>query len=116
MLTVLDPLETPRLVLRGFLDSDVDSVHRFASDPEVVRYLPWQVRSRREVQSWVADRMAATNLAADGDGVAYAVQRRTDGVVIGAVNAWWRSVEHQQGEVGYVLARDAQGQGYVTPS
>jgi len=32
-------------VLRAFRETDLDDAHRFASDPEVVRYLPTDVKS-----------------------------------------------------------------------
>lgn len=111
---VLDrPVPTPRLVLRAFAPGDLDDVHALQSDPDVVRLLPWQVRTREESRAWLDGRIAADRLAAERDAVAYAVQRRDDGRVIGSVNAWWRSVEHAQGEIGFVLARDAQGRGYA---
>lgn len=33
------PLETQRLILRDFVESDWPIVHKYASDREVVRYL-----------------------------------------------------------------------------
>ncbi|BBD69299.1 GCN5-related N-acetyltransferase [Nostoc commune NIES-4072] len=33
------PLETQRLILRDFVESDWQAVHQYASDREVVRYL-----------------------------------------------------------------------------
>jgi RimJ/RimL family protein N-acetyltransferase len=106
-------VNTERLVLRPFRESDLDDVHALQSDPEVVRYLFWEVRTREESRAWLVDRMAADRLMQDGDAVALAVERREDHRVIGSVNAWWRSVEHSQGEVGFVFARPAQGRGYA---
>ncbi len=34
-------IETPRLMIREFVENDHDSVHLYASDPLVVRYLGW---------------------------------------------------------------------------
>lgn len=110
---VLGPVATERLELRRFRLEDLDDVCAFQSDPDVVRYLYWEVRSREESQAWLAERIAADRLVAEGDGMAYAVVTRDDGRVVGSVNAWWRSVEHRQGEVGFVFARDAQGRGYA---
>jgi RimJ/RimL family protein N-acetyltransferase len=110
---VLDTVLTARLLLRPFRDGDLDDVCALQADPDVVRYLYWEVRTRAESQVWLRDRMAADRLAADGDAVAYAVQRRADGRVIGSVNVWWRSVVHQQAEIGFVFVPSAQGQGYA---
>lgn len=110
---LLDTVLTGRLLLRAFRDSDLDDVSALQSDPEVVRYLYWEVRTRAESRAWLRERMAADRLEADGDAVAYAVQRRVDGRVIGSVNVWWRSVVHQQAEIGFVFLPAAQGQGYA---
>lgn len=34
-------LETPRLILRPFTESDFHLVHPHASDPEISRYMDW---------------------------------------------------------------------------
>jgi RimJ/RimL family protein N-acetyltransferase len=104
---------TERLVLRHFRDTDLDDVHRMQSDADVVRFLYWTVRTLDESRAWLQERIAADRLAADDDGVALAVERREDTRVIGSVNVWLRSLEHRQGEIGFVFARDVQGQGYA---
>ena len=105
--------ETGRLVVRPWRESDLDDLQVMQTDPEVVRYVPWQVWTREESAAWLAKRRRETALTAEGDALSLAVERRTDGRVIGSVNAWWRSAVDRQGEVGWVLARDAQGQGYA---
>ncbi|MCW2680304.1 MAG: N-acetyltransferase [Frankiales bacterium] len=104
---------TPRLLVRPFREDDLDAIHALQSDPEVVRYLPWLLRTREESQTWLAARIAASTLEADDDAVAYAVERRDDGRVLGSITLFLRSIEHEQGEIGFVLERSAQGQGYA---
>ena len=103
---------TERLLLRRFYERDLEAVHALRSDPEVVRFLPWELGGLDETRSWLAARMEADRLAADDDAVAWAVVRRADGRLVGSLNAWWRSAEHRQGEVGFVFAADVQRQGY----
>ena len=111
---VVGQVVTPRLVLRPLRPEDLDDVHAMQSDPELVRYLPWELRTREQSRDWLRKRMAADRLASDDDAVAWAVQRRGDARAIGSVNAWWRSVEHRQGEVGFVFARSARGEGLAS--
>jgi RimJ/RimL family protein N-acetyltransferase len=106
-------LETLRLLVRPFRLEDLDDVHALQRDPEVVRYLPWVVRTRQESEQWLRARVAAARLEADDDAVAYAVERQDDGRVIGSITLFLRSVEQQQGEIGFVLERAAQGEGYA---
>jgi RimJ/RimL family protein N-acetyltransferase len=110
---VLDrEVHTDRLVLRRFVEADLEAVHALRSDAEVIRYLPWELGTVEDTQRWLRARIDADRLAADDDAVAWAVERRADGRLIGSLNAWWRSVEHRQGEIGFVFATDVQRQGY----
>lgn len=113
MLTFEVPRVTDRLVLRPFTAGDADDVHRFQSDPEVLPYIPWPLRTREQTVEWLAQ-VAGAGVRQPGDHGIWAVERRTDGRVVGSVNLSWTSSEHQQAEFGYVLARDAQGAGYAS--
>ena len=108
-----EPIPTPRLLLRAFQTDDLAAVVELHADPDVRRYIPWPARDREQCAAWMAERIEQDRLAVEGDAVAWAVQRRDDARVIGAVNAWWRSVEHEQAEIGFVFAADVQGQGYA---
>lgn len=106
-------IETERLLLRPFRPADLDDLHAIRSLPEVVRYLYGEVRSRQEVEDILAERVGLTSLVEDGDRLVLAVERRSDGRVIGDVTLWLRSAEHRQGEIGFVFHPDAQGHGYA---
>lgn len=113
VLLTVGRLETARLLLRPFQIADLDDLHAVQGDPEVVRYLPWPVRTREQSRTWLQARIDAPDLRADDDAVAYAVERRHDRRVIGSITLFLRSVEHRQGEVGFAFERPAQGQGYA---
>ena len=113
MYTLEAAIETERLVLRPFRESDLDDLHAIRSLPEVVRYLYGDVRSRTEVEELLAERAALTSLNHDGDGLVLAAERRDDGRVIGDIVLWLRSREHLQGEIGFVFHPEAQGHGYA---
>lgn len=107
------PVPTARLLLRPFAEADLDAVHALQSDPELLRHLYWERRTRDQSLAWLLDRVERATLERDGDAVAYAVERRADGQVIGSVNALLRSAAHGQGEIGFVFATHVQGQGYA---
>ena len=44
------PIRTARLLLRPHLESDLDDLVPFHSDPQVTRYIPWPVRNREETR------------------------------------------------------------------
>jgi RimJ/RimL family protein N-acetyltransferase len=106
-------IETERLMLRPFRESDLDDLHAMRSQPEVMRYLYGDVCTREEAERMLAERMSRTTVAGEGDRLVLAVERRADGRMIGELSLWLRSDEHRQGEIGFVFHPDAQGQGYA---
>lgn len=114
MLDFDQPVLTERLVLRRFQSGDLDDVHAMRSDADLTRYIPWTAGSREDARQWLEQRMAGGRLEREGDNAAWAVARRTDGRLVGSVNAWYRSAEHRHAEIGFVVAREAQGAGYAS--
>jgi RimJ/RimL family protein N-acetyltransferase len=111
--TAAAAIETERLVLRPFRESDLDDLHAVRSLPEVVRYLYGDALSRQAAEELLGMRLGQTRVAEEGDVLALAVERREDGRLIGDVSLTLRSAEHRQGEIGFVFHPDAQGQGYA---
>jgi RimJ/RimL family protein N-acetyltransferase len=106
---------TERLVLRAFTPEDLDDLHAIHSRPDVARYLYWDARSREEVAVVLQRKMHQTILAAQDDALCLAISAPgaagTRTGVIGEVSLWWRSVEHSQGEIGFLLHPAHQGKG-----
>ncbi|MFW5866974.1 MAG: GNAT family N-acetyltransferase, partial [Armatimonadota bacterium] len=78
------PLLTDRLELRDFHEGDVEAVHEWASDPEVVRFMGWgpntRERTREFLQRKLAERTGDPRRTWD-----LAVVRRDTGRVIGSI-------------------------------
>jgi ribosomal-protein-alanine N-acetyltransferase len=106
----MDELRTGRLLLRAFRLDDRADVHAFGSDPDVVRYMNWGPNTEAETQTHIA-RVAA---GATPTRFPYALERLADGHVIGSVELMIDSIGDRRAEMGYVLARQAWGQGYAT--
>ncbi|HEX3359372.1 MAG TPA: GNAT family protein [Solirubrobacterales bacterium] len=107
-------IRTERLLLRRFRESDLDRLAAMQALPKVARYLYWEPRSREEVAESLSQRIKTTKLEKDDDWVVLAVERQEDGLLLGDVTIFLRSVEHRQAEVGWVFHPDAGGQGYAT--
>lgn len=108
------PIATERLLLRPFTRADVDAVHSYRSLPEVAEYLFDPPMTREECAEAVRARVGQVAFSAEGDKILLAVERCTDGRLIGEVSLIWRSIPDRQGEVGYILHPDVWGQGYAT--
>jgi RimJ/RimL family protein N-acetyltransferase len=113
MLRPTYPIATPRLVLRPFTMDDLPALHAIQSRPDVTRYLMWGPRSRDEVRQVLARRARTTTLRAEGETLVLAVTLRDSGTLIGDVNLHWASLQHRQGEIGFVLHPDHHGRGFA---
>jgi [ribosomal protein S5]-alanine N-acetyltransferase len=104
-------LETPRLLLRRPVASDAHAIfERYASDADVTRYLAWpRHTSIGDTQAFLTFSDAEWARWPAGPMMLFA---RADGRLLGgsglAFESQWQAV------TGYVLARDAWGQGYAT--
>jgi len=109
--TVPERLETERLILRRPTAADARAIFaRYASDPEVTRFLGWPRHTTVtdtlgfiefcdvEWQRWSAG--------------AYLIESRDTGALLGGTGFSFET-PYKAG-TGYVLARDAWGQGYAT--
>jgi RimJ/RimL family protein N-acetyltransferase len=113
MLRPAYPIRTPRLILRPFTPDDLDAVHAYHSDPDVVRYLYWQVAPDREASARaLAGKLGHGTLSEAGQSLILAVEH--DGVVVGEMVLKWLDRQHGQGEIGFVLNPAYQGHGYAT--
>lgn len=107
------PLLTERLVLRGHESRDLDDLLVFHTDAEVVRYIPWPVRTRAEVETALATKLRQHVVVVPGKALVLAIE--FEGTVIGEI-----LLKHVDGEpevraeLGYVLNPRYQGNGFAT--
>jgi len=114
MLNTAYPIKTERLLLRPFAESDRDDVFAFQSREDVTRYLYWSPRDRAEVGEVLKEWVTLPPMDADGQSLVLAAELQHSGRVIGSLFLFQRSVEHRQGEIGFVFNPDHQGQGLAT--
>jgi RimJ/RimL family protein N-acetyltransferase len=107
------PLSTDRLELRPFRDDDLDALCEMDGDSETTRYLYWGPRTRAEVRVSLARRRTMTSIEREGDGLRLAIVLKSSGLLVGDVSLYYRSKEHGQGEIGFVLHPAHHGHGYA---
>lgn len=103
---------TPRLLLRGWRESDVEGMAAIYSDPEVVRFLrPLDVEGTRQQLGRFADHWQE-----HGFGL-WAVEERESGRLIGRIGLMWHddwTETPHDAEVGWTLDRFSWGRGLAT--
>ena len=106
-------IETTRLQLRRFADADLPAFIVYRNDPDVARYQSWEGISEAEAVAFVREQQTAP-VGAPGEGLQIAIERKDSGRMIG--DCFFKVMEDdpRQAEIGYTLAREAQGHGFAT--
>lgn len=104
-------LTTPRLQLWPLATTDAPAVHAMHADPQTLRYWstpPWQ-------DPTLAEDLIARDLKAmaDGDYVRLGIVRQSDQRLIGLCTLFAFYLPSRRAEIGYILAREAWGQGFM---
>jgi len=106
----MEILETERLILRQFRESDLDAYAEMTADPEVMLYLGSGPMNRSE--AWRNMAMILGHWQLRGFGM-WAVEEKRTGTMVGRVGCWrpegWPGLE-----VGWTLRRKSWGLGYAT--
>jgi RimJ/RimL family protein N-acetyltransferase len=108
-------LETERLLLRRFTESDVANLHDLDGDPEVMRFVNGgKPVSRDVIREETLPRFLRAYERFEGFGVWAVIERST-----GEFAGWFEFYPRKHGspeevELGYRLRRSAWGKGYAT--
>lgn len=104
---------TRRLMLRDFEKGDWKSVHDYASDPEVVRYVDFGPNSDEESRIFTQKALDQQN-EKPRKNFTLAIVLRAQNALIGGCGIYVSNPDNREGYVGYVLNRNFWGQGYAT--
>ena len=106
-------LETPRLILRRFADSDLASFRAYRNDPLVARYQSWETCSEQEAVDFINEQKEL-EVGTPGRWFQFAIELKGEGTLIGDCSLKVDHGDARQAEVGFTLAREQQGRGYAT--
>ena len=104
-------IETKRLTIREFTHDDVDGVHRYASNPNVVRFMVWGPNTEEETRSFIQQKIQSQILKARES---YDLAITLDGVLIGGGGLTLQGLKSGNAELGYCLNETYWGRGIGT--
>jgi aminoglycoside 6'-N-acetyltransferase len=107
-------LETERLILRPFLDEDLDAFLDYRNDPSVALHQSWSIPYSRQQGIDFLNEMKKSRPGEAGVWYQIAIELKVNGALIGDCVFCLLQEEPQQAEIGYSLARAYQGQGYAS--
>ncbi len=99
-------IETERLILRRYKESDLEDLYLYLSDPEAVRYEPYRPMSREEAGEELIRRIGSEEMIA--------VELKESGRLIG--NLYLGEREFRSKELGFVFNREYWGRGLASES
>jgi len=125
-------IETERLILRPLRMSDVDDLYEYQSDAKIVRYIPWEERSREQVTHFLGKALntSKNEHRDEGDFIVLAwelkdlsgdsryekttsLENYRPGKVIGQSNTSLKSTNDQLADIGWVTHPDYHRQGFA---
>ena len=109
-MTTETTIKTNRLLLRQFVDSDIENVFKGLSHPDIIKHYGISFASleaTKEQMIWFAD------LEKDGTGTWFAVCSLDNKTFYGAGGLNSLSKEHKKAEIGFWLLPDFWGQGIM---
>jgi len=106
-------LETKRLIMRPFQDSDLQSFAAYRADPLVAEYQGWSMPYTQKDAAQLITEMKQQQPAIPGQWYQLALEVKASGVMIGDCAFYTLTNDPRQAEIGFTLARPYQGQGYA---
>ena len=107
-------LETKRMILREFTETDVDNLTELDADPEVTRYINGGKSTPRDfIEEKVIPHILAYYQNDDEQGI-WAAINKSDGEFMGWFHLRPNRADTTETELGYRLKRQYWGQGYAT--
>jgi len=106
-------IQSKRLLLREFKETDWQAVHSYASDPEVVRFMDWGPNTENETKAFVS-RSISSQKEKPRRKYTLAITLKGENKIIGSCDICLVSSENKEGWIGYCLNRQLWRKGYAT--
>src|SRR5512135_3440420 len=109
MLTLDEPVETERLLIRRYRASDRASLLALFGTADMTRYLAFGPATEDTIDGILERRMSRSSIEKEGDGILGAATLRSTGELVGEFMLRYTSEEQQTGELGWSVHPDHHG-------
>jgi RimJ/RimL family protein N-acetyltransferase len=107
-------IETERLLLRPFLEEDLEGFVAYRSDPEVARYQGWDAAYSTDDARSFLDAQRGVLFGQPGGWLQLAILDRDAGTLYGDCAVRVLADQPETAEIGVTLAPTSQGKGFAT--
>ena len=105
------PIELERVRLRAIAQADIDGIYAIYSDADTARYLSRPAWTDRAQAAAFVERVQASY--GTGSAISLAVERKSDGALVGECVLFGFNEQCRRAEIGYTLGRAYRSQGYM---
>jgi RimJ/RimL family protein N-acetyltransferase len=106
-------IESERLILRRFRDSDLASFMAYRNDPEVARYQSWESLVEQDARTFIRE-MESAQPGVTGEWFQFAIESKETDWLVGDCALQVDGQEPYRAEIGFTLAREHQGKGFAS--
>jgi RimJ/RimL family protein N-acetyltransferase len=106
------PQATERLILRRFIDLDLEQFLAYRQDPQVARFQGWSMLSDAEAQSFINEMQTAA-IGIPGEWFQIAIAHKQSNLLLGDIGMQVDLKNPMIVEIGFTLGREEQGKGYA---
>ena len=104
-------IETERLILRRYKESDIDVIYEIITDERLTKFIEFPKLTKEEelecIKQWIDE-------ADESPKEKWVIERKLDGVVVGNIDVNRVVKKHNYCNVGYAIRYDYWGNGYAT--
>lgn len=105
-------LTTKRLIIREMQFTDLETIHRYASDLEHVKFMTWGPNTLEETKHFLNDAIEK-NQAIPRKSYDLAITRKEDGQMLGGIGIYLNDAMNEA-MIGWIIHKDYWNQGYLT--
>lgn len=106
------PLSTERLILRRFVDQDLERFLAYRQDPQVARFQSWSMLSEAEGQSFINEMQTAA-IGIPGEWFQIAIAHKQSNLLLGDIGIQAYTEDPKIVEIGFTLRGEDQRKGYA---
>jgi len=107
-------IQTARLVLRNFIESDLDIFLAYRNDPEVAKYQGWGIPYLREYGEAFISFMKDIKAPKQGGWIQYAIALKDTDELIGDLGCYIKEDDARQARIGFTIASKHWRKGYIS--
>ena len=104
-------LETERLILRRYKESDIDAIYEIITDERLSKYIKFPELTKDEelecIKQWIIE-------ADKSEYEKWVIERKSDGIVVGNIDVTAVVKKHNYCNVGYTIRYNYWGNGYAS--